>query len=208
MKKNITLLFIFITVISVSAQKFEGGLFLGMSASQIEVDGFGGYHKIGLVGGPYVNVFFKDWLAIQSGVNYAGKGAHSGAKQHYFNTQLHYAEVPLLFNFYIIKKITLTGGFTFGYLINGYNDANGALSDEDELSLRSLDFSYYLAINYRITDNLSFTLAHTYSILPITKPFTLNDVSNMIFRDRRPVPCWWNNVFRLSLQYRIAGKEK
>ena len=189
--------------ISVSAQKFEGGLFLGMSASQIEIDQNGGYHKIGLVGGPYVNVHLKDWLAIQSGISYIGKGAHSGAKQYYFNTQLHYAEVPVLFNFYFLKNIPLTAGVTFGYLIKGYNDSQGAYSDQEELGLRNLDLSYYIGINYMLTDKISFTLAHNYSLIPITKPFTMNDIKNIVTRNTYPVPCWWNNVFRLSFQYKI-----
>ena len=206
MKKLITLL-LFITTISVSAQKFEGGLFIGMTASQIEIDFIGGYHKVGLVGGPYVNVFLKDWFAIQSGLSYIGKGAHSGPKSpDYFKTQLDYIEVPALMNFYIIKNIPLTAGATFGYLFRGYNDKDGRISKQDELNLRNLDLSSYIGINYMIGDNFSFTLAHSYSIIPITKPFTISDIRNIIFRDRYPLPCWWNNVVRLSFQYRIIWR--
>ncbi len=189
MKKILFIIIFLISTLLVNAQlKFEGGLFLGMSASQIDGDAYGGYNKIGITTGPYVNVFMKDWLAIQTGISYITKGAHSSAKQSYMNTHLDYFEVPALANIYFGKSnISFTGGLTFGYLFRSFMDTGGGRKNTEMIDFNPCS---YFSLNYKLGKNLTSKIAYNYGLIP-NRGFS------------RAVTYEWNNTVSIVFMYRI-----
>lgn len=171
------------------SQKFEGGLDLGMSASQIDNDNSGGYNKIGLNAGPYVNVFLRERLSIQSGISYITKGARNSSKQSYMNTHLDYVEVPFLINYYFKPTyISFTGGITLGYLIRGFADTGGGPKDIDVINFNPCS---YWSINYQLGKKLTAKIAFNYGIIPN------NGLS--------PATSFqWNHTVRVGFAYKIA----
>jgi len=189
MKKLIFVTAFFLTTLLVNAQtKFEGGLFFGMSASQIDGDAYGGFNKIGITGGPYVNIFIKEWLAVETGINYITKGAHSSAKQYYMNTHLDYFEVPALANIYFgQRKISFTVGLTFDYLFGSFIDIG---SGKTETELVDFNVCNHFSLNYKFGENLTSKIAYSYGMIP-----------NRGFA--RASTYEWNNTVSVILMYRI-----
>jgi len=189
MKKLVIITIFVATTLIVNAQtKFEGGLFLGMSASQIDGDAYGGYNKIGLTGGPYVNVFMKEWLAVQTGINYITKGAHSSVKQYYMNTQLDYFEVPALANIYFRQSnISFTAGLTFDYLFRSFMDVG---SGKTNTELADFNICTYASLNYRLGENMTAKIAYNYGLIP-----------NRGFD--RAATYEWNNTVSIIFMYKI-----
>jgi len=56
-------------------QNFEGGVLLGLTASQIDGDNYRGYNKVGLQGGGWVRRMFTYTVGGQMELRYVQKGA-------------------------------------------------------------------------------------------------------------------------------------
>ncbi len=189
--KKIILISIFLSIVLIiNAQKFEGGLIGGMAASQIDGDRHAGFNKIGFEFGPYVNVFLKDWLAIQSGISYITKGSHSSSKQSYMNTHLDYIQVPVLLDFYFFKRINFTTGLTFAYLFRGFIDDGGSRTSQKDAGIINFNLCTYFSFNYKLGKNLTAKIAYNQGIIPnagLSRASTFQ----------------WNRTVCLSLVYRI-----
>ncbi len=203
--------FIFFPIITSAQQVFEGGLMAGITGSQIDGDGMGGYHKIGVSADIYAKLVFNKKWGMISGVGYAGKGAMSDIKYQYLVTSFHYAEIPIWFEYNALDKFSFTGGLTVGYLIRGYQKTSGITFDEKDLKLLKMEYSTYFSVNYKLSDRLSLNLVHTYSILPINEYsniFTKNFIIYLIQYGHQPHPLWYNRSIRLSIQYKIFKSKR
>ncbi|MBN2663452.1 MAG: outer membrane beta-barrel protein [Bacteroidales bacterium] len=210
MKKIFILLFLILPFF-VNAQLFEGGIIGGLTASQVDGDDFGGYHKLGFSVTTYAQLNLRNELNLISGVSIVQKGARSATKTTFFVTRLNYVEVPVFFTYMPFDKLSFSGGLTFGYLFKGENEQTFGVFDEDDLNLRWYDLSYYTAVNYKISDRLTINFANDYNLIPVTKPSSGNCLSNHAFFSLFIGPstsiCWWNNSLRLTAQYLIFWKE-
>ena len=199
-------------LITNAQQVFEGGFIGGITGSQIDGDGMGGYHKIGFSADIYAKLVFNDKWGMISGVGYAGKGAMSDIKYYYSVTSFHYAEVPVWFEYNAFDKFSLTAGITIGYLIRGYQRTSGATFDEKDLNLLRMEYSTYFSVNYKFSDRLSLNIVHTYSILPVNKYssniFSTNFIVYLIQYGHQPSPLWYNRSIRMSFQYKIFWSKR
>jgi hypothetical protein len=195
MKKTLIILTFLIIPFLNFAQRFDGLIVFGMSASQIEIDGLGGYNKIGGTFGLHVTHQITKVLEFQTGINYIGKGARNDFNQpgFYFKTQLDYVQVPAQLNYIVYNKISVSAGIYFGYLIRGYNITGGTTTDESELDLFNFEACSYLSLNYHIFDKIVFNFGHSYSLLPI----------------KTGGSSWWfNNVLTVTGTYRMSNAKK
>jgi len=171
------IIFVFLTLTGFT-QKFNGIIKYGLSASQIDGDTYGGYHKIGGTIGFDVSYSLKSKLNFQTGIDYIGKGAANSKNQYYYRVRLNYVQVPILWNYLFSKNISVTGGLTVDYLIKGWSPSNPG-----DLELRNFAPSLYGSINYHISQKLIFNMGGAYSIINIKKrgDFWINNNLTLTF---------------------------
>jgi hypothetical protein len=171
-----------------SAQRFQGGLLAGITASQVDGDSYGGYNKIGLQGGVFVSTTFKHNFGAQLEIRYAGRGAQkitTNEDPEVYKLALHYIDLPLMVNYTIIKKVTLDLGIVPGYLFaKSGKDSGGKLPQEFLVKFKKVDIDWLAGINYKITDNFIINLRYSYSLRSI------ND-----FKDTSGSYSWIGNLF-------------
>ncbi|MFW6224689.1 MAG: porin family protein [Bacteroidota bacterium] len=160
---------IFIFCLHLSAQRFDGGVAGGLTASQIDGDTYFGFHKLGIMLGVYTKTQFSLNFGAQFEINYKQKGAaENGTPQNpgIYQLTLHYVEVPLTLNFYFTEDIIFDAGLTAGYLMGAKFIDDDGLVNRD-YGLNKGDINWVLGGNYRINSQFSFSVRYAYSILAI-----------------------------------------
>ena len=74
MKRSLIIILIVLPAV-LSAQRFNGGVLIGLSASQVDGDTYAGFDKVGLQGGVFVNTKFNNAWGAQMELKYNAKGA-------------------------------------------------------------------------------------------------------------------------------------
>ena len=123
MKKNIFLFVFSLFCCAASAQNFGGGIIGGMTLSQIDGDGLGGYNKIGAVGGVMVNRAFAEKFTMAMELKFIQKGAHASYNIHtqsggFYRVQLNYIQLPLIAQYNFWDNFFGEFGLSYGYLIS------------------------------------------------------------------------------------------
>ena len=140
MKRLCMLAFALLTLASVGlrAQSFDGGLLAGVVTSQVDGDGYAGFHQIGCTAGFFGRIPTDGPSSWQLELKYSLYGAHSDSKEvdygmNPMNIRLHYVEIPLLFRYDLsqfningkaLDFITLELGLSGDFLIHGAQSAN------------------------------------------------------------------------------------
>lgn len=205
MKKFFIFLLILMPVL-MNAQLFQGGFMFGLSGSQIDGDGLGGYHKIGAAADVFTKLKLSDKFGIISGVGYVNKGAMSSIKYNYSVVSLHYVEVPLWAEFDLMQKFSFTLGINTAYLFSGYQKLASARLNEKDLGLLKMEYSAYFSVNYKFNSKWKLIIANNYSLLPIINYDSMlnkNVIFYYILYRYQTQPLWFNRNIRLSLQYTI-----
>ncbi len=155
------------------AQGFGGGLFAGISTSQMLGDDIGGFHKAGFYGGGFTDYRFTPMSALQLELSFLQRGSKqtptedNGFLSRYYN--LNYIEFPVLYRWYGIKNMNLEIGPSISYLISSIEKDNaGELTSPVEfnnidLSL-AVGLSYYLLRSKKLEVNARYSL----SLIPIS----------------------------------------
>jgi hypothetical protein len=194
MKKLFLIILLFIPLIS-SAQRFKGGIVMGMNVSQIDGDRFPGYNKAGLVGGAFVYTDFKDkWGALME-IRYAAKG--SAAPKYYSYVRkfrLQYIEIPVLAQYEPVKKLKLQFGLSFGFLFDAAQSDGYGYEKFEEIPSRG-EIAACAGINYSVTKHFDVNARFSYSILPVFSNYTGSTWGT---------GAWYNNVLTFALYYRIG----
>ncbi|XZF12513.1 porin family protein [Chitinophagaceae bacterium MMS25-I14] len=113
---------------------FYGGFTVGMNASQVDGDGFSGYHKAGLNLGPLVFARFTNHFGASMEMIYTQKGSRqrgitddptgSGLSEaNDYDLKMNYIEVPVLLRYFSDKKIVAGAGISYARLINYKEEA-------------------------------------------------------------------------------------
>jgi len=194
MKKLILIVLIFLPVMA-TAQRFKGGIVLGMNVSQIDGDNFAGYNKAGLVGGAFVFTDFNEkWSALME-IRYAAKG--SAAPKYYSYTKkflLQYIEIPLLAQYEPVNKLKLQFGVSFGYLFNASQNDGYGYEKFEEIPSR-VEIAACVGITYSLTAHLDVNARFSYSMLPVFSDYTGSTWGT---------GAWYNNVLTFAFYYRFG----
>jgi hypothetical protein len=198
-KKSVVSTILLVIIFSaVNAQEFNAGAYGGMSITQLDGDTYSGYNKTGLVGGAFVNRFATKKIGWQLGIRYIRKGSkHADASNgSYYESQLHYVEMPVTARYYIRKNIDLEGGLAIGYLLKAMeNFGDGFLDDNPPFN--KFELSGLAGVNYHWNKQFSFGAFFSYSLLPV-RPYSSGYSVPM---DRGQ----YNNVIYLALCYTISS---
>lgn len=169
MRKTILSILFIIICSSSFSQDFEGGFFGGLAASQVDGDRFSGYNKVGITAGAYVTHKINRNLKWKSEIRYIQKGAYKKNTENdptFFRTSLHYAEIPLLINYFYNKKTFFEAGFVPEILLKSKEEnEDGIIPAGQSLPFHRFSLEGTAGVGYFLTDNIAAGFRYTYSIL-------------------------------------------
>ena len=220
-KKNclfVLLSSLLITSCAFAQEVFHIGLTGGLDATDVKGmdmrDNDNDFNKLGFTVGGLVSAAISKDNSVQMEINYIQKGSlqkPDSSNQNYYKLSLNYLEVPVLFkhrlHFNIYRRPTnnfqLEGGASIGKLVGPTNPyvvsvttAGNVINYSTYLplsSLRPIDISLIVGVDFDITSNFIFCIRYTNSILPPIRrdaqisninflPYTFNAGNNMVFQ--------------------------
>jgi hypothetical protein len=202
--KRIVLIFFLITgSYFCQAQKFHGGLFAGIAATQISGDQLSGFNKAGVYAGGFSNYFFTPKSALQLELYFIQKGSHKS--QHpktndyiAYNLNLQYIEMALFYQWHFIKRFYIEAGPGFGVILNTLateKDANGKIPNSQRPRFNQFDLSAIAGLGVNISKHFKANLRGENSVIPVRRP-----VVGTSFRLDR---LQFNSVITISFIYQI-----
>ena len=203
-KKFTLLLFCGFLAISSNAQRFGGGVILGLSTSQVGGDDLGGFYKAGLLVGAFANTSISELLSFQMEMTFTQKGSNNPNMNDYKHKDYSqedisssYIEIPLLLQYHQSNKLKIEGGLLSAYLIDGYyNDSYGKIEYNNAPPFIKYDFGLLLGIDYKFSDKLSLNTRLSNSILPIgTEDYNHPNTYNSSRKGK------YNSVLSFALHY-------
>ncbi|HNW89998.1 MAG TPA: porin family protein [Bacteroidales bacterium] len=179
-KKLFVLLFLFLTISCTYAQKFHGGFFAGLAASQISGDQAAGFNKAGPYAGAFTNYGFTEKSFLQLEIYYILKGSSKNPRPKsndytVYKLNLHYIELGLLYKWQFSKRFNLEAGPAFGVLMKNSNiekDEYGLVTNSQRPPFNKFDFSLTGGLGINIIKHLRANIRYENSVLPVRKPET------------------------------------
>lgn len=209
----IFLLSVFGSRINLSAQSnyneygsFIGGLVAGANFVQVDGDGYRGYQKTTPTGGGIIyfpiadaGIPFPGTLAWSMEVLYSQKGAFGdgvGASPNMISQEitLHYAEVPILVNWYRNPRKSIYGmGFALSALGASTEKITLYNGDIYKYPFRKYDVSFVMSLNFHIAKGFFLNPRFNYSLVSIRKK---DSGASAYGRENQ-----FNNVLGLRIMY-------
>lgn len=146
----------------VQAQGFKGGLHVGLLATQVDGDGYGGYNKLGFFGGIFTNFALPNkTMQLQFELNYAQKG--SAAKPIY-RMSMQQVEPTILFGWTFWKKFMLEAGISCNILVSAKEYANLMLvPSEFGSNFYRFNVDFIGGLTYRFNEHWGASFRFSYS---------------------------------------------
>jgi len=167
-------LFILFAVLSQAQERvFHAGLLGGISASQVDNDGFAHFNKLGIYAGGYILTEFSDKWIGEVGMTYVTKGSKeqqvSGQAYYGYKMTLGYIEFPFILKFRM-HEWDIELGLSGGFLLHSKEEniwQEEAFSDSE---FETFEFAAIIGVNYSFDDKWGLNLRSSNSILPIRYP--------------------------------------
>lgn len=167
-------LLFFAGIVIAQAQKINGGLIGGLSASQVDGDQMGGYNQLGACAGAFLEMPLGSDFNFEPELRFCQKGSTGYLGNFYLNAHLNYIEMPLLCNWQY-KKVKLEAGLVPAVLLNTSVGDNIETSD-----LKRLDVGFAGGISYLATNTIRFNIRYTHTI-PFMYRYENNCVTLALF---------------------------
>lgn len=206
--KKIALILLLTSTLTGFSQTFNAGVLGGLSAAQVEGDGFGGYKQAGAIVGGFVNTDFNEKWSAQFEIYYIGKGSRRNPKPDKgdfaaIDLRLNYIEIPVLLS-YQYRKLDFEVGLYYAYLLNAsLKDQFGKIDVQNQpFPFKNYDVGGFLGLQYEVIDNLFINIRSKNSLLPI-RDFNNQDqnigVLNKLFNRG-----WYNLDVNFSVRYQFG----
>jgi hypothetical protein len=197
MHRQILTLILLIISIPLFSQQFEGGFFGGVSASQIDGDNFAGYNKGGFTAGAYITREITRNINWKTEIRYIMKGSYQKYTEEnpvYYKTTLHYAEIPILAQYFFKGKTFFEFGLVPEILLSSKEEDEGGIIPSDQtLPFHRFSLEATAGLGYFLTKNIAAGFRFNYSIL------TCRDhASGQTYYGNRGQ---YNNVLSFSIYY-------
>lgn len=170
MRKLLFLLPLCLLIREASAQRFEGGVFAGAVASQINGDGLAGFDLPGFQVGVFSALPWREHSRFKLELVFAQKGAQqlpSDTANIQYKARLNYIDLNLLFN-YRYKQLSFEIGPVLSFLVNATeSDLYGEY--EPVISFQTFHLAGQSGINYHFTDQWHVSFRSGVSIFPARK---------------------------------------
>jgi hypothetical protein len=173
MKKITLIAFIFLAAAASFAQGIDLGIKAGANfATLTDVPNIS--PRTGLVIGAFATLKFTDKMALQGDLLYSQQGAdNSGLK----DLQLDYIIFPIVFKYYIVKRLNIQAGPQFGNVITDNYNANFQSFDVSGVVGIGLD----LPFNLRVTGRYNFGLNNIGFVDLFSNSGITTDAKNSVF---------------------------
>ena len=159
------------------SQKFESGIIVGLSTTQVSNDTYSGYNKFGPRAGLFINRKL-DWINIQLELQYLTKGSkqnsnnstlnnNSLSSNDNYNFNLNYVGVPILFSLKIHEKIKLELGNAINILIKQKEEVD--FYEIISREVNRIESAILIGIIYELNKNYHINIRGSNSIFPIRK---------------------------------------
>jgi hypothetical protein len=164
------LLIFFVSLFSLSAQDFNGGVLGGLAASEISGDRLQGPNKAGVYLGAFVNRYITPRSSFQMELDFIQKGSRenpdSANNYESYLLRLNYIELPVHYRYDFHERGTLEAGLSLGVLIHSYEEANGYewVSGPE---FQRTDLSFNIGAFYTIMERLRINVRYSNSILAV-----------------------------------------
>lgn len=190
------------------AQVFKVGLVTGISAAQIEGDGFGGYNKLGFIAGGFVNTDLSEKVSTQFEIYFINKGSFDAAHPDKgdfdkFSVNLNYIEIPVVLR-YMHNKFKIEAGLYYAKLVGTphLEDESGEVF-VNRFPFKSYDFGGLVGLNYQLNDHFSFNFRSKNSFISIRDVQSLDQ--NLGLLNRLFNQGWYNVDLNLSVRYQFGS---
>jgi hypothetical protein len=183
---------------------FYGGLVAGANFTQVDGDSYKGYRHIGINAGVVAFARFSPEVAGSIEILFSQKGATSNGTQmskggitfiSKQNIKLNYAEIPVQLNYYVRKKSSFGGGFSYSRLISSKEEIqvmNPTITyDPDKHPFNKDDINLILSGQVHLYEGFYIGLRFQYSLISIRKN------GDLLFGNEQQ----FNNVFALRMMY-------
>lgn len=133
-------------------QGFGGGIYGGISTSQVSGDGIGGFNKIGGWAGAFTDYRFTPRSTLQLELSFIQKGARqapnvkNGNILKFYNQNL--LEIPVMYRWYGIKNMSIELGVQAGVLLSTLERETNFQDTRNTEAYRPLEMSGAAGLSY------------------------------------------------------------
>lgn len=174
-KKTTSLLIVIFLALSISVkgQSFKAAVMGGVNSSQVSGDGLSGFNKVGLYIGGSAILPVSEKSSVEMELLFIQKGSKTpapkeGAANVYYKMSLNYLEIPFIYTFRPVKRVSVHAGPTFGVLVKSKEeDIAGILTEQPPFQKTELGIAGGIAIHFN--DQVSLLMRLSNSLLPIRK---------------------------------------
>lgn len=191
--------------LSFYGQVFKVGLLAGLSGSQVEGDGYGGYNKLGFIVGGFANVEHSEKISTQLDMYFINKGSQKNPKTSEgdvdaFKLNINYVEMPFAIRYHYKKFIFETGLYYSVFLNYSMSDEFGDLTDKP-FPFKKYDFGGFLGLNYKINEHIIFNLRSKNSFVPVRDFQNLDQQIGIL--NKLLNRGWYNLDLNFTLRYQF-----
>jgi Outer membrane protein beta-barrel domain len=202
MRFQITLITVLFSL-SLSAQRFNGGILAGLNACQIDGDNLSGFYKSGLLLGAFVKTDFVEKWGGQLELKYSGKGSSTPYDSPVVGKiRLSYIDMPVLASYEAVKNLKIQAGLSFNYLFSAaYYDCDwfDFFDDDVELPPNRFETAITFGINYTFFKFADINARYSYSLMPIRSAYSTSSYGE---------GAWFNNVLSFALYFNIGNSNR
>lgn len=148
----------------------------------------------GIHGGVTVNYFIVDQVAIQIDVLISQKGSKWSDLSFSGKDKLSYLDIPVLLRYQVLEFLNVHAGPQFGFLLSATQFPDDGDKYDIKEYYKSSDIGMVLGVEGNLPFNFNITMRYILG---------LNVVNTDVYYD---VDDWKNNVFQVSIGYRLMGK--
>jgi hypothetical protein len=195
-------LFIFMPGMTVIAQQFNGGIFGGVTASQVDGDSYGGFNKLGFTAGAFVNRELAYDISWQMEIKYVSRGAYENFgpdDPRIYKTVYRYVALPLSAHYLFNEKIQAELGISPEVLIHyaSFDEYGKIPPGVDAEENRRIGLSAFAGVYYWFIPSTGVGLRYTRSAIAFREPQEWN---NPQYRG------YFHSVLSLTMAYRIRSR--
>ena len=153
--------------------RFRGGLAAGINASQVDGDGYDGYHRLNFVGGVWVMRPLTERITWRLDIRYIGKGSVrygklSGVRHRLYEMELHYLELPVSFEYHFAKRWSAGLGLSAAYLMSARErNAYGERVRRNGVPFRKYDIAAQAILSFAIANHWHLRAEASFTFVPI-----------------------------------------
>lgn len=162
------------------AQKFEGGVVLGLVGSQVAGDQLSGYKKAGLNAGGWINLPIGEKSKLQMELTYIQKGSRDNPdyekeKFDSYLMRLGYVQLPVIYLYQYNNFLGFEAGLGMNFLIHSNEKIDG-YKEPIESPFKRTNLCFTGGMSFRITNLIRVSLRTDNSLFSIRKNKKTGDV--------------------------------